>query len=85
MTSRDYVKVDMSEQKQLHSLEYGQIFIKDIFLCTLLDPETGLFDPTLIPENHTPCFCFNTNDIMFVGLFDRVQPVRKISVNIIQL
>lgn len=82
MSPRDYVEVDMSEQVELNSLEDGQPFIILKFLCVKLGDQYNYFNDDIIPEHHAACFCFNANDIMFVNLLDRVQPVRKIKIEI---
>ena len=85
MAPRDYVDVDMSEQIELNNLDAGQPFIVGKFLCVEVSNEYHYFDDDVIPANHAVCFCFNTSDIMFVSVFDRVQPVRKIKVEIINV
>lgn len=85
MSPRDYVEVDMSAEKELNELDYGQPFIHMGFLCVELDPSTNLIETSILDKEDTTCFCFNTNDLMVINRFSRVQPVRKIGVNVIQL
>ena len=82
MPPRDYVNVDLRKTMELNELEYGHPFIYTGFLCIELDPETNLLDTSILDKKDAVCFCFNTNDLMIIDVFSRVQPVRKIKIEI---
>lgn len=82
MAPSDYVEVNMCDEKELNELDCGHPFIHMGFMCVELDTETNLIDTSRLQPADTVCFCFNTNDMMIINRFSRVQPIRKIKIEI---